>query len=82
VYSTLFLVIVMRKKGVLMSWRLNGYGMIAVQQELFFLHRKNIADGSEPTVGCLIEFEVAPPFGTGKFAQAVNAVILPAEVRQ
>ena len=56
--------------------------MIAVQQELFFLHRRNITDGSEPIVGCQVEFEVAPPFGTGNFPQAINAVIVPVEVRR
>ena len=68
----------MRKQGVLKSWHANGYGMIAVSRsELYFLHASNLTEGKEPEPGSVIEFDVAPPFGKGKFEQAVNAVALP-----
>lgn len=62
------------KTGVLLSWRRNGFGMVAEGDQLYFLHRKNIVDG-EPVVGSVVKFEVAPPFGMGQFEQAVMAVI-------
>lgn len=65
----------MRQKGVLQSWHKNGYGMVSVDEELFFLHRNNIAYG-EPIVGSLVEFNVAPARGKGKFPQAVAAQIV------
>ena len=72
----------MRKQGVLKSWHENGYGMVVVSRhELYFLHAKNVSEG-EPEVGAMVEFDTAPPFGRGKFHQAIEAVILPAEVRQ
>lgn len=65
----------MRKQGVLKSWHENGYGMVAVSRELYFLHAKNVSEGN-PEVGAVVEFETAPPFGKGKFEQAIKAVVL------
>jgi hypothetical protein len=65
----------MKKKGVLQSWHTNGFGMISVGEELFFLHRKNIQAG-DPIIGSLVEFDVAPARGDGKFPQAVAALIV------
>ena len=65
----------MRKEGVLKSWHANGYGMVAAGVgELFYLHATNVVDG-EPKIGSIVEFEIAPPFGRGRFEQAVKAVI-------
>lgn len=65
----------MQKKGILLSWKLNGYGMIGVDDcELYFLHRTNISSGA-PEVGAVVEFDVAPAKGNGKFAQATNAIV-------
>jgi hypothetical protein len=64
----------MTKKGVLQSWHDNGYGMISAAGQLYFLHQKAIKTG-EPTIGSLVEFEVAPARGNGKFQQAINALI-------
>jgi hypothetical protein len=66
---------IMRKEGVLKSWHVNGYGMVAAGiGELYFLHASNVTDG-EPKIGSIVEFEVAPPFGKGRFEQAVKAAI-------
>jgi len=74
----------MRKQGVLKSWHVNGYGIVAVSRnELYFLHTNNVSEGpEEPEIGSFVEFEVAPPRGNGRFEQAVNAVILPVAVRK
>jgi hypothetical protein len=64
----------MRKEGILQSWHANGFGMVSVAEELFFLHRNNIADG-EPIRGSFVEFDVAPAQGNGKYPQAVAAII-------
>lgn len=69
----------MRKQGVLKSWHVNGYGMVAVSRgELYFLHTNNVSQGpDELEVGSMVEFDVAPPRGNGKFEQAVNAIVTP-----
>lgn len=72
----------MRKQGILKSWHVNGYGIIAVDQnELYFLHLSNlIGESEDPEVGRFVEFDVAPPFGKGKFKQAVKAMMVSSEV--
>lgn len=74
----MLLVITMREKGVLQSWHANGFGMVSVGEQLYFLHRTNIVDG-EPVVGSDVEFDVAPPRGRGRFEQAVMAKISAAQ---
>jgi hypothetical protein len=68
-------------RGVLCSWHVNGYGMVAVGEQLYFLHRKNITQGEwiRPSIGSVVEFEIAAPYGKGKFDQAINAVVKAAE---
>lgn len=64
----------MTKKGVLQSWHDNGWGMISLAGQLYFLHQRGIISG-EPIIGSLVEFDVAPARGNGKFEQAVNAIV-------
>jgi hypothetical protein len=74
----------MHKQGVLKSWHVNGYGIVAVsRKELYFLHTNNVIEGpDELEIGSVVEFDVAPPRGSGRFEQAVNARIVAAGVQK
>ena len=74
------------KQGYLVSWRTGcGYGLVAASQnEIYFLHRKNIAEGNwvNPEVGSRVEFEVIPAITGGRFAQAIKARITTAQAEE
>src|SRR5678809_1641961 len=65
-------------QGKLRLWRGGqGYGIVRTEElEGFFLHVSNIVGGPEPTTGCLVQVEPAPPYNKWKYRQAVNAVIV------
>ena len=64
--------------GILQSWHANGFGMVAVGQQLYFLHRTNIAKGEwiRPQVGSIVEFEIGPAYKNGTFPQCINATVM------
>jgi hypothetical protein len=67
------------KQGILVSWKpLRAFGSVAVSRhELYFLHTTNVVEGPEvPTIGSVVQFDVAPATNNGKNPQAVNAVIV------
>jgi cold shock CspA family protein len=72
-------VIIVKQRGVLVSWFESGYGFVIGEgRRQFFLHTTTIVEGPAiPVRGSMVEFEIAPPYNGGKLPQAVNARILP-----
>ncbi|MGA2422298.1 MAG: hypothetical protein ABSG69_19650 [Candidatus Acidiferrum sp.] len=79
-----------KKIGVLRSWNeRKGFGIIFEQTSVapvqrYWLHVSNIAAGlAHPPIGAIVHFEIAPypPKKLGYLPSALNAVVLPAEVR-
>ena len=72
-------------KGRLTSWHDSGYGMVYVSlTEKYFLHASNVIEAPAglvtPPKGCVVEFDVAPPYRGGRFPQAINARVTLPEV--
>lgn len=50
-----------------------GFGFITtIQGEKFFFHVSHFEKGSEPILGGLVDFEIAPPIALGKKPMAVK----------
>lgn len=49
-----------------------GWGFLSYDDNEWFFHLSNCAAGFQPTLGALVEFEIAPPLRLGQKDQAVN----------